>query len=267
MHALARLILGPALPQHPVLVGEGRARSSRSACSPRAPTTSAAPSSTSRISTSAGARYGQLVPPAELRRLIRDARARARPARHRSTTCSSVYESTDRGRDDSPLDHVDRRRGALRLLPRSGRVRASSASCIPETTRRTPEPLASVARNVQLFTSAGGLGYNPALASETTRSSAAAVSFTLTPRARRNARMAKPDDEVRHHRSPGPEDRPRREAGRRRLRAARSARDQRKPRTSSCCLTSGGWCWPTARRGWAATRRPASRSRSRPSAW
>ena len=42
MHALARLMLGATLPEHPGLLGEGRARSWPSSCSPRGPTTSAA---------------------------------------------------------------------------------------------------------------------------------------------------------------------------------------------------------------------------------
>ena len=47
MHALARLILGPTLPQHPGLVGEGGPEARAATSSPRAPTTSAARSSTS----------------------------------------------------------------------------------------------------------------------------------------------------------------------------------------------------------------------------
>jgi FO synthase subunit 2 len=76
------------------------------------------------ISTSAGASYGQLVPPVELRRLIRDA---GRVPAQRSTTYEllRVYEVEDPA-DDSPLDHVDNaeaRFGSYRLLAGSGQFR------------------------------------------------------------------------------------------------------------------------------------------------
>ena len=76
------------------------------------------------ISTSAGASYGQLVPPAELRRLIRDA---GRLPAQRSTTYDllRVYEVEDAA-DDSPLDHIENaeaRFGSYRLLAASGKFR------------------------------------------------------------------------------------------------------------------------------------------------
>jgi 2-iminoacetate synthase ThiH len=76
------------------------------------------------ISTSAGAGYGQLVPPVELRRLIRDA---GRVPAQRSTTYEllRVYEGENDG-EDSPLDHVDdaeQRFGSYRMLATSGRFR------------------------------------------------------------------------------------------------------------------------------------------------
>lgn len=76
------------------------------------------------ISTSAGASYGQLVPPAELRRLIRDA---GRVPAQRSTTYDvmRVYEVEDETAD-SPLDHVENaeaRFGSYRLLAASGKFR------------------------------------------------------------------------------------------------------------------------------------------------
>ncbi|HKX04774.1 MAG TPA: 5-amino-6-(D-ribitylamino)uracil--L-tyrosine 4-hydroxyphenyl transferase CofH [Methylomirabilota bacterium] len=76
------------------------------------------------ISTSAGASYGQLVPPVELRRLIRDA---GRIPAQRSTTYDllRVYEVED-GADDSPLDHVENaeaRFGSYRMLASSGKFR------------------------------------------------------------------------------------------------------------------------------------------------
>ena len=76
------------------------------------------------ISTSAGASYGQLVPPAELRRLIRDA---GRVPAQRSTTYEllRVYEG-ENDAEDSPLDHVDnaeQRFGSYRTLAASGQFR------------------------------------------------------------------------------------------------------------------------------------------------
>jgi FO synthase subunit 2 len=76
------------------------------------------------ISTSAGASYGQLVPPVELRRLIRDA---GRVPAQRNTTYEllRVYEVEDLA-EDSPLDHVDNaeaRFGSYRLLASSGKFR------------------------------------------------------------------------------------------------------------------------------------------------
>src|SRR6267378_3551425 len=73
------------------------------------------------ISTSAGATYGQLVPPGELKRLIRDA---GRVPAQRSTTYEllRVYEVEDPA-DDSPLDHVENaeaRFGSYRALAGSG---------------------------------------------------------------------------------------------------------------------------------------------------
>src|SRR5713101_6050810 len=76
------------------------------------------------ISTSAGASYGQLVPPGELKRLIRDA---GRLPAQRSTTYDllRVYEVEDAA-DDSPLDHVENaeaRFGSYRMLASSGKFR------------------------------------------------------------------------------------------------------------------------------------------------
>src|SRR5207253_1233243 len=76
------------------------------------------------ISTSAGASYGQLVAPAELRRLIRDA---GRLPAQRTTTYDllRVYEVEDAA-DDSPLDHVENaeaRFGSYRMLASSGKFR------------------------------------------------------------------------------------------------------------------------------------------------
>ncbi len=77
------------------------------------------------ISTSAGAGYGQLVPPAELRRLIRDL---GRTPAQRNTVYDAirVYGPDPDADDDSPLDHVDdaeARFGSYRRLASSGRFR------------------------------------------------------------------------------------------------------------------------------------------------
>jgi FO synthase subunit 2 len=76
------------------------------------------------ISTSAGAQYGQLVPPAELKRLIRDA---GRVPAQRDTLYNIVRDYTD-GDDDerSPLDAVqdaESRFGSYRRLIASGAFR------------------------------------------------------------------------------------------------------------------------------------------------
>jgi FO synthase subunit 2 len=76
------------------------------------------------ISTSAGAGYGQLVPPVELRRLIRDA---SRVPAQRSTEYDliRVYGTQD-DEDDSPLDHIEdaeARFGSYRKLATSGQFR------------------------------------------------------------------------------------------------------------------------------------------------
>ncbi len=76
------------------------------------------------ISTSAGAAYGQLVAPRELRRLIRDA-GRIPAQRGTLYELLRVYE-TDGDAEDSPLDHVDNaeaRFGSYRMLATSGRFR------------------------------------------------------------------------------------------------------------------------------------------------
>ena len=58
------------------------------------------------ISTSAGAAHGQLVPPRELRRLIRDA---GRIPAERSSTYAirRTFDETDERDAASPLDHID----------------------------------------------------------------------------------------------------------------------------------------------------------------
>ncbi len=76
------------------------------------------------ISTSAGAGYGQLVPPAELRRLIRDA-GRIPAQRNTEYELVRVY-GAEEDAEDSPLDHVEdaeARFGSYRKLATSGQFR------------------------------------------------------------------------------------------------------------------------------------------------
>jgi FO synthase subunit 2 len=76
------------------------------------------------ISTSAGAGYGQLVPPAELRRLVRDA-GRIPAQRNTEYELVRVYERPEDD-EDSPLDHVGdaaERFGSYKALATSGRFR------------------------------------------------------------------------------------------------------------------------------------------------
>ena len=75
------------------------------------------------ISTSAGAQYGQLVPPAELKRLIRDA---GRVPAQRDTLYSIVRRYDDGDDETSPLDTVhdaESRFGSYRRLVASGAFR------------------------------------------------------------------------------------------------------------------------------------------------
>ena len=78
------------------------------------------------ISTSAGASYGQLVPPAELRRLIRDA---GRVPAQRDTLYNLLHVYGDGDDPDSALDHVqdaEARFGSYRRLIASGEFRFTS---------------------------------------------------------------------------------------------------------------------------------------------
>jgi FO synthase subunit 2 len=75
------------------------------------------------ISTSAGAQFGQLVAPAELRRLIRDAE---RVPAQRDTLYTLLRRYDDGHEDESPLDRVDNaeeRFGSYRRLIASGEFR------------------------------------------------------------------------------------------------------------------------------------------------
>ena len=75
------------------------------------------------ISTSAGASYGQLVPPGELKRLIRDA---GRIPAQRDTLYQVVKRYDDGDDESSPLDRIDdadARFGSYRRLIASGDFR------------------------------------------------------------------------------------------------------------------------------------------------
>jgi FO synthase subunit 2 len=75
------------------------------------------------ISTSAGAQYGQLVPPTELRRLIRDA---GRIPAQRDTLYTLLRRYDDGVEEDSPLDKIENaeaRFGSYRRLIASGEFR------------------------------------------------------------------------------------------------------------------------------------------------
>src|SRR5512145_1493617 len=123
MHALARLLLGPTFRNiQSSWVKEG-AKLAQVLLAAGANDLGGTLINES-ISTSAGAQYGQLVGPAELRRLIRDA---ARIPARRSTEYEvlKLYRGRDDD-DDSPLDHVEdaeARFGSYRRLAASGAFR------------------------------------------------------------------------------------------------------------------------------------------------
>jgi 7,8-didemethyl-8-hydroxy-5-deazariboflavin synthase CofH subunit len=85
------------------------------------------------ISTSAGAPYGQLVPPAELRRLVRDL---GRVPAQRSTTYDVLKVYDDPGEDGAePLDAItdpESRFGSYRRLTASGEFRFTHPLTVPK---------------------------------------------------------------------------------------------------------------------------------------
>lgn len=123
MHALARLILGPSfrnIQSSWVKEGPKMAQYLLAAGANDVGGTLINES----ISTSAGAGFGQLVPPAELRRMIREA---GRVPARRGTTYEllKVYAKPEDD-EDSPLDHVTdaaTRFGSYRALSTSGKFR------------------------------------------------------------------------------------------------------------------------------------------------
>jgi len=123
MHALARLILGPTfrnIQSSWVKEGPKMAQYLLAAGANDVGGTLINES----ISTSAGAGYGQLVPPAELRRLIREA-GRVPARRDTVYNLLKVY-ATAADEEDSPLDHVTdaaARFGSYRALSTSNQFR------------------------------------------------------------------------------------------------------------------------------------------------
>ena len=123
MHALARLILGPTfrnIQSSWVKEGPKMAQYLLAAGANDVGGTLINES----ISTSAGAGYGQLVPPAELRRLIREA-GRVPARRDTVYNLVKVY-ATAADEEDSPLDHVTdaaARFGSYRALSTSNQFR------------------------------------------------------------------------------------------------------------------------------------------------
>jgi 7,8-didemethyl-8-hydroxy-5-deazariboflavin synthase CofH subunit len=123
MHALARLILGPSfrnIQSSWVKEGPKMAQYLLTAGANDVGGTLINES----ISTSAGAGFGQLVPPAELRRMIREA---GRVPARRGTTYEllKVYDTREDD-EDSPLDHITdaaTRFGSYRALSTSGQFR------------------------------------------------------------------------------------------------------------------------------------------------
>src|SRR5438552_10019849 len=123
MHALARLMLGPTCRNiHPPWAKEGP-KLSQLLLDAGANDLGGTLINES-ISTSAGAQYGQLVPPAELKRLIRDA---GRVPAQRDTLYNIVKTYGDRDDDEaSPLDTIENaeaRFGSYRRLIASGEFR------------------------------------------------------------------------------------------------------------------------------------------------
>jgi FO synthase subunit 2 len=122
MHALARLVLGPVLrniqaswvkegPKLAQLLLDAGANDLGGTLINES------------ISTSAGASFGQLVPPAELRRLVRDA---GRVPAQRDTLYNLLHVYKDGDDPDSALDHVEdaeARFGSYRRLIASGEFR------------------------------------------------------------------------------------------------------------------------------------------------
>ena len=145
MHALARLMLGPTFRNIQASWVKEGPKLAAAAARRRAPTTSGARSSTSPSPPRRAPSYGQLVPPAELKRLIRDA---GRVPAQRDTLYG-IVRRFDEGDDvASPLDAVEdaeARFGSYRRLDRVGRVplhaRGSRRAAAVVLIRPRPTPI------------------------------------------------------------------------------------------------------------------------------
>ena len=122
MHALARLLLGPSLRNIQASWVKEGPKLAQLLLAAGANDLGGTLINES-ISTSAGAQYGQLVPPAELRRLIRDA---GRVPAQRDTLYNVVRRYDDGAEEESPLDRIEdaeARFGSYRRLIASGEFR------------------------------------------------------------------------------------------------------------------------------------------------
>jgi FO synthase subunit 2 len=122
VHALARLMLGPTIPNIQASWVKEGPKLAQLLLDAGANDLGGTLINES-ISTSAGAAYGQLVPPAELKRLVRDA---GRVPAQRDTTYKILREFTGPDDEASPLDAVadaEARFGSYRRLIASGEFR------------------------------------------------------------------------------------------------------------------------------------------------
>ena len=122
MHALARVFLGPVIPNVQASWVKEGPKLAQILLDAGANDLGGTLINES-ISTSAGAAYGQLVPPAELRRLVRDA---GRAPAQRDTLYNILRTYKDGDEDDSPLDRIEdaeSRFGSYRRLVASGEFR------------------------------------------------------------------------------------------------------------------------------------------------
>jgi FO synthase subunit 2 len=125
LHALARLMLGPTIPNIQASWVKEGPKLAQLLLDAGANDLGGTLINES-ISTSAGASYGQLVPPAELRRLIRDA---GRVPAQRDTLYALLHVYDEGDDPDSALDHVqdaETRFGSYRRLIASGEFRFSA---------------------------------------------------------------------------------------------------------------------------------------------
>jgi FO synthase subunit 2 len=122
MHALARLMLGPTIPNIQASWVKEGPKLAQVLLDAGANDLGGTLINES-ISTSAGAQYGQLVPPAELKRLVRDG---GRVPAQRDTLYTILRRYDGNEEDTSPLDGItdaEARFGSYRRLIASGEFR------------------------------------------------------------------------------------------------------------------------------------------------